>query len=48
MNTTRSAIRCARSGVMAGRFQGGAAAGASQQHKHLQWAPLPRVEPGPL
>ena len=30
-----------------GFYNGGAAAGASQPHKHLQWVPLPLVEPGP-
>ncbi len=30
-----------------GFYNGGAAAGASQPHKHLQLVPLPLVEPGP-
>ena len=30
-----------------GFYNGGAAAGASQPHKHLQWVPLPLAEPGP-
>ena len=30
-----------------GFYNGGAVAGASQPHKHLQWAPLPLVESGP-
>ena len=30
-----------------GFYNGGAVAGASQPHKHLQWVPLPLAEPGP-
>ena len=40
-----AAVIAAHGGL--GFYNGGAVAGASQPHKHLQWVPLPLVEFGP-